>query len=310
MGVIETFGYSLNEVIVYEYIGSFDDGGSMTIHSFGAYFGLTVSLFLSSKVFPISNHTSDYVSNIFTMIGTIFLWLFWPSFNFGVASQTFFEQNQVVVNTLLALIGSCLSTIICSSLLSHGINMEDILNATLAGGVAIGASCGLLYHPGVALAVGFIAGVLSTLGFKYLSPKLLQKFRLHDNCGVNNLHGIPGIFGGVMSAIIVAFYHTGYDQTVAANYGANSIFHRDIGSFLHQGGLQIAGTAASIGMGIFFGIVAGMIVRSIYNEDPNSFYKDNTYFENAEGASSIDSRKELLRQAMEKEKLQTLPNSE
>jgi len=46
------------------------------------------------------------------------------------------------------------------------------LNATLAGGVAIGSSCGVLYYPGVALAIGFMAGIISVFGFRYLSPKL------------------------------------------------------------------------------------------------------------------------------------------
>ena len=50
--------------------------------------------------------------------------------------------------------------------------MDDILNATLAGGVAIGSSSGVLYYPAFALLIGLIAGVISTLGFHYLTPKL------------------------------------------------------------------------------------------------------------------------------------------
>jgi hypothetical protein len=45
----------------------------------------------------------------------------------------------------------------------------------LAGGVAVGACCGILYLPGVALAVGAIAGSISVIGFKYVGPKLLLK---------------------------------------------------------------------------------------------------------------------------------------
>jgi len=50
--------------------------------------------------------------------------------------------------------------------------MDDILNATLAGGVAVGSSCGLLYYPGAAILIGFIAGIISTYGFKLLTPML------------------------------------------------------------------------------------------------------------------------------------------
>ena len=46
MGLVEIVGYTLNEVLVYEVIGVYDVGGSTAIHTFGAYFGLTVSLII------------------------------------------------------------------------------------------------------------------------------------------------------------------------------------------------------------------------------------------------------------------------
>jgi ammonium transporter Rh len=98
--------------------------------------------------------------------------MFWPSFNFGVGAQNFYDQNQIFINTLISLTGSCLSTFAVSSLFGHGLVMDDILNATLAGGVAIGASSGLLYLPAFALIIGVAAGVISTLGFHFLTPKL------------------------------------------------------------------------------------------------------------------------------------------
>ena len=42
MAVIECFTYVLNEKITYEYLKLNDVGGSTAIHTFGAYFGLTV----------------------------------------------------------------------------------------------------------------------------------------------------------------------------------------------------------------------------------------------------------------------------
>ena len=34
--------------------------------------------------------------------------------------------------------------------------------------------------------------------FKVVQPFLQDKVNLHDSCGVNNLHGIPGILGGLL----------------------------------------------------------------------------------------------------------------
>lgn len=76
---------------------------------------------------------------------------------------------------------------------------------------------------------------------------------------------MPGLFGGIVSAIVAACYNLGYDSTIAANYGPTNIFQSVNGSFLNQGGLQIAGTFCSMGMGIVFGIITGAIILLFYN---------------------------------------------
>lgn len=92
--------------------------------------------------------------------------------------------------------------------------MEFLLNATLSGGVIIGAASGLLLNPGGALLIGFVGGIISTLGFHKLTPYLQEKIGLFDTCGVHNLHGIPGILGGLISGIIAAMY--AYNSTTDA----------------------------------------------------------------------------------------------
>ena len=93
-----------------------DAGGSSVIHTYGAYYGLTVCMVLSRKLKPITNVKISYISNIFAFIGTLFLWLYWPSFNYALVAQNEFEQNMIVVNTVLSLTGSVLGTYIASAL--------------------------------------------------------------------------------------------------------------------------------------------------------------------------------------------------
>lgn len=45
-------GYTLNESLVYEVLQVYDNGGSTAIHTYGAYFGLTITLILSKFVVP------------------------------------------------------------------------------------------------------------------------------------------------------------------------------------------------------------------------------------------------------------------
>jgi len=279
---IHMIGYTLNEKLVFTSIGMIDAGGSATIHTYGAYYGLTVCLVLAKKAKPITNIKISYISNITAFIGSLFLWIYWPSFNYGLVAQNSFEQNLIVVNTVLALTGSVLGTYAVSALgFGRGLEMENILNATLAGGVVIGAPCQFIYRPGVALFIGCSTGMISALCFHHLTPKLLDCLGLYDTCGIHNLHGIPGVLGGIWSAIIIAFYNTGYDAEIAAQYSNGHFLFPVNNTFLEQGGLQIAGTACSWAMGICFGIVGGFVVSFFYKEKPKYFYLDTEYFDNA-----------------------------
>jgi len=49
IGVIESFFWCLNEALVVVDLGLVDAGGTMVIHMFGAYFGLSASYFFRYK---------------------------------------------------------------------------------------------------------------------------------------------------------------------------------------------------------------------------------------------------------------------
>lgn len=67
---------------------AYDAGSSMTVHIFGAYFGIATSMILARYVRPTSRPEKSYYSNVLAMIGTLFLWVYWPAFNFGVYAST------------------------------------------------------------------------------------------------------------------------------------------------------------------------------------------------------------------------------
>jgi ammonium transporter Rh len=56
-----------------------------------------------------------------------------------------------------------------SRLLLGKIDMEVLLNATLAGGVVLGASCDMISNPGFAMVTGAVAGAISAVGFLKLN---------------------------------------------------------------------------------------------------------------------------------------------
>lgn len=134
------------------------------------------------------------------MVGTLFLFIYWPSFNGALSLGS--ERHYVTINTECSLMGSTAMTFIVSSLLNNSkFRMEDIINATLAGGVIMGTSCDLVVSPGIAFLIGIIGGLVSSVCFNKLTPYLAKKGKLYDTCGVINLHGIPGILGGCIGII-------------------------------------------------------------------------------------------------------------
>lgn len=103
---------------------------------------------------------------------------------------------------------------------------------------------------------------------------------IHDTAGVHNLHGIPGILGGLVSAIAVAVYQSDplNDPTQESylNFYSNPVKGRTFGE---QGALQVAGTFVSLGMGIGFGIIASLIITIFYTTYlPEEFYNDHFHF--------------------------------
>jgi ammonium transporter Rh len=52
------------------------------------------------------------------------------------------------------------------------LDMEVVLNATLAGGVSVGSSSDLVVTGAIAMAIGTLAGIVSAVGFLWLGGKL------------------------------------------------------------------------------------------------------------------------------------------
>eukprot|EP00069_Balaena_mysticetus_P020734 bmy_13137T0 len=222
MTILEIAVFAVNEYMVVEIFRASDIGASMTIHAFGAYFGLAVAgiLYRSSLKEGHRNEESVYHSDLFAMIAYA-----------------------------------------CSSLLeSRGkLHMVHIQNATLAGGVAIGTSADMANTPYYAMIIGSIAGMVSVFGFKFLTPFFTTKLRIHDTCGVHNLHGLPGVIGGLASIVFIAL------ETADTSAMA----------------MQAAALGSSIGTALVGGLVTGLILKiPIWGQPADQdCYDDSVYWE-------------------------------
>lgn len=245
--------YMLNEWILLEggwglvAHGAFvDTGGSIVIHAFGALFGLGVAISMTTRRAQDLPVESDATSDRFSLLGSMVLWVFWPSFCAALVVPELVPATAM--NVIFALCGSTLLTYFATVLLRRGIDAADIANATLAGGVAIGSTCDRVSLP-VAFAIGAVAGFASTFGFAVIQEKLQKGLRLVDTCGVSNLHGIPGLLGGLAALVFVG----GIDK-----------------------GAQGLGIGITVVVALVTGLVAGKILamtghRNIPYEDSEEF---------------------------------------
>jgi ammonium transporter Rh len=82
-------------------------------------------------------------------VGTIFLWIFWPSFNGALASAeggaASAAQFHCIINTVLSLLGACVATFAASAALEGKLNMVGggcgELVVAVGGGWRLWAAC-------------------------------------------------------------------------------------------------------------------------------------------------------------------------
>eukprot|EP00933_Yihiella_yeosuensis_P075114 TRINITY_DN8430_c0_g1_i1.p1 TRINITY_DN8430_c0_g1~~TRINITY_DN8430_c0_g1_i1.p1 ORF type:complete len:440 (+),score=80.83 TRINITY_DN8430_c0_g1_i1:84-1403(+) len=263
--VVELVCYCANKVyLLTNMLAIADCGGTIIIHVFGAYFGLAACYTLGKAQAETLNGSS-YTSDLFSLIGTVFLWLFWPSFVAGGLPAGTEGHGLALLNTVIALLASTVVTfglmpMICSSRLGT----VPVQNATLAGGVSIGATANLAMGPGAAALIGCAAGALSCIGF--VMPIIPGSF---DTCGINNLHGMPGIFGGLVSVFLPSMMG-GVDGIVPFN--------------------QMLGLFGTLGVAISTGAITGLILKALGS--PEAAFNDESYWDCAEDNPGKDAKVE------------------
>uniref|UniRef100_A0A914XCP6 Ammonium transporter AmtB-like domain-containing protein n=1 Tax=Plectus sambesii TaxID=2011161 RepID=A0A914XCP6_9BILA len=201
--MIEIVFYTINKYIGHMIYQASDAGHCMYVHLFGALFGLFASR-MNLKTFHRTHpqQARTYQSDIWTIIGTLFLWICFPSFN--AAFSTEMLRQRALINTLFALLASTLSTFIFTVFVSTDgkFGVTHAQNAVLAGGVAISATASTICHPWVSLVIGVVAGMLAVFSIEYKQKCILDKAGFHDTRFVLSLHAVPAFFGAIMSMVV------------------------------------------------------------------------------------------------------------
>jgi len=196
----------------------------------------------------------------------------WPSFNAAVANPGNSEL-RALVNTFLSLTSSTMASFLVSRLLGENkFDIVHIQNSTLAGGVAMGVAANLIITPVGAIICGFLVGAISVLGYVFVTPFLSAKFNIQDVCGVNNLHGMPGI----CSCLIGIFATLGATRE---RYGEefDALFPKES----YQAAYQTAGLCITLAMAVIGGAITGFLMVGgwrISGVAKHDFFNDRTFW--------------------------------
>merc|ERR1711936_394176 len=199
-----------------------------------------------------------------------------------------------ILNTYFSLCAAVLASFAFSAATNkrNKFVMEHIQNATLAGGVAIGACADLVVQAYGCLIVGAFAGVVSTLGYDYITPWLAKKMHTHDTCGVHNLHGVLAINEGkqavnqlIASVLTFVIAITGGGLTglllrwVRKWQNLDSAYYK---------GMTVLKLIQSVGK-----IAGGTIDQSMMVNPSDNYFDDSLFFEVHEDGEDDESVDEL-----------------
>jgi ammonium transporter Rh len=251
------------------------------IHSFGAYFGLAATWFVSKGARHNRNEKSIYSSDLFSLAGTIFLFVLWPSFQAAVAGEEH-RQFMAVTNTFVSLCSSTLAFACVSRLLESKFNVVHLQNATLAGGVVMGVCGDMEMGLHGAMAAGFVSGALSCFGYNWVLPKL-EGLGIHDTCGVHNLHGMPGVLGALLAVLVVAVSGNGCESCELADKGFPGVTAQ----------IQLYALLVTLGVAIVTGTLAGLVMAALAKVGAGlecaELFNDEALFQMSDFADVADS---------------------
>ncbi len=185
-------------------MGFSDFAGSTIVHSVGGWAALTGAIILGPRM---GKYAEDGRVNPLpganlplATLGTFILWMGWFGFNGGSvlalgSAKDATLMSLVVVNTNLAAAAGVIAAMLYAKFAYGKPDLTMVLNGALAGLVAITAGPDVA-HPGLALIIGAIGGVLCCVFIP-----LFDKLKIDDVVGALSVHLVPGIWGTLAVAI-------------------------------------------------------------------------------------------------------------
>jgi len=231
-----------------------DFAGSTVVHLTGAMGALAATILLKPR---IGRFNKDGTANeihghnqVFTALGVLLLWVGWFGFNAGSTlgvGDGFL--GYVGFTTILATGAGAVAALFITWVTTGKADIATMLNGTLAGLVAITASCAFV-EPWAAVVIGLIAGVLV-----YGSMKMFEKLKIDDPIYALSVHGTVGVWGTLANGLFAT-----PELAEQVGVGQGGLFYT--GSFA-QFWVQLYGVVASGAFAFIASFVLLLIIKAI-----------------------------------------------
>ncbi len=177
--------------------GALDFAGGTVVHINAGIAGLVGALVLGKRL-GYGKEAMPPHSLTMTMIGASLLWVGWFGFNVGSNLEANGAATLVFANTLLATCAAATSWMFVEWFSKGKPSMLGGASGAIAGLVAITPACGYV-SPMASILLGLL---VSPLCFTFVT-KVKSAFGYDDSLDVFGVHCVGGIFGALMTGVLV-----------------------------------------------------------------------------------------------------------
>lgn len=174
-------------------LGFIDFAGSTVVHSCGAWVSLAVLLTIGAREgrFPEGAPPQKIQGSNLPMavLGVMLLWFGWIGFNGGSTLNFTDQVAGIILNTMVAGAAGMLMAGLLSLIRYRHIEVELLMNGSIAGLVSITAACHAV-STAHAFLIGAIGGILMLL-----VSRLMEHWRIDDAVDAVAVHGGAGAWG-------------------------------------------------------------------------------------------------------------------
>ncbi|MEC4985556.1 MAG: ammonium transporter [Oscillatoria sp. PMC 1068.18] len=180
-------------------IGFVDFAGSTVVHSIGGWVSLAALIVVGPRIGRFSKNGrigKIHGSNLpFSVLGVMLLWLGWLGFNGGSTLALDDRVPMIIVHTIISGATGMLAAMAIGSQQTKVLEVEHLINGSLAGMVSITACCDSVTTAESGL-IGAVGGAVAVFGTFWL-----DRWQIDDGVDAVALHGFCGVWGTLAVAL-------------------------------------------------------------------------------------------------------------